>query len=425
MSGRHASRPTWYEASAQKAPDRPALAGDVTCDVAVLGGGFTGLMAALSLAERGYDVVVAEAQRIGAGASGRNGGQIVTGYNPSMAALAEIAGTADAKALWGMAEEAKRLIADTVARHGIGCGLAWGYLFVAPNRRGQADLDAMAEQWSCDHGYAALRAVAPPELRQIVGSTRYLAGLYDAEGGHLQPLDYVRGIADAAAAAGVRIFERTPIRRVDMEAVALVAEGGTIRAKFLVLAAGAATGRLLPAARRKVVPIETYIIATETLPRARLRAVLRDDIAVCDTNFALNYYRRTQDGRLLFGARASYAGFEPPGLRRKVRTAMLHVFPQLADVRVDYFWGGQVDITVNRLPQFGRTGPNTFFAHGFSGQGVALTGLAGKLIAEAIAGQAERFDVFARLPHPDFPPEPLRTPAVLLAAMWYRLRDLL
>jgi gamma-glutamylputrescine oxidase len=173
------------------------------------------------------------------------------------------------------------------------------------------------------------------------------------------------------------------------------------------------------------VPIETYILATERLPRARLRAVLRDDIAVCDTNFALNYYRRTPDDRLLFGAHASYTGYESPRLRRTVRAAMLHVFPQLADVRLDYFWGGQVDITVNRLPQFGRAGSNVFFAHGFSGQGVALTGLAGKLIAEAIAGQAERFDVFARLRHPDFPPEPLRTPAVLLAAMWYRLRDLL
>jgi gamma-glutamylputrescine oxidase len=423
MSGGFSRAPTWYEASAREAPERPALAGDIACDVAVLGGGFTGLMAALSLAERGYDVVVAESHRIGAGASGRNGGQIVTGYNPSMPKLAALSGAADAKALWGMGEEAKRLIADTVARHGIGCGLSWGYLFVAPNRRGAADLAAMAEQWSRDYGYAALRPVAQPELRQMVGSARYCAGLYDAEAGHLHPLDYVRGLADAAAAKGARIFERTRVLRVDTEAPALVTAGGTVRAKFLVLAAGAATGRLAPAAQRKVVPVDTYIIATETLPRARLRAVLQDDVAVCDTNFALNYYRRTPDSRLLFGALATYAGLEPPGLRGRVRAAMLHVFPQLADVRIEYFWGGTVDITANRLPQFGRAGPNAFFAHGFSGQGVALSGLAGKLIAEAIAGQAERFDVFARIPHRDFPPEPLRTPAVLLAAMWHRLRD--
>jgi len=426
MSNRLLQAPTWYEASAQPAPRHPTLAGDLTCDVAILGGGYTGLMAALSLAERGYDVVVVDAGRIGAGASGRNGGQIVTGYNPSMATLAGLTGVADAQALWGMAAEAKRLIADTIVRHGISCGLSWGYLFAAPNRRGRAELDAMAEQWSGRYGYDGLRRVAAPELGEMVGSKRYLGGLYDAGGGHLHPLDYVRGIARAAVQAGARIFESTQIQRVETAApCALVSAQGRISAQFLVLGGGAATGMLVPEAARRVAPIGTYIVATEPLPRARLRAVLRDDIAVCDTNFALNYYRRTPDGRLLFGARASVAGFEPPGLRAEMRAALLHVFPQLADVRLDYFWGGPVDLTRNRLPHFGRAGASTYFAQGFSGQGVALAGLAGQLIAEAIAGQAERFDVFARIPHEVFPPRPLLVPALVLASLWYRLRDLL
>ena len=415
---------TWYEASAQPAPARPALAGELDCDVAILGGGYAGLMAALTLAERGYAVAVAEAGRIGSGASGRNGGQIVTGFNPSMATLAGLTGAADARALWELAEEAKRLIAETIARHAISCSLTQGYLWVAPNRRGQAALAALARQWSGDYGYQPLREIAQPELGELVGSPLYLAGLQDGGAGHLHPLDYVRGLAAAAERAGALLFESTPVLAVETGATpALVTAKGRIRARFLIATAGAATGRLVPAAGRTVASIGTYIIATEPLPRDRLRGVLRDDIAVCDTNFALSYYRRTPDGRLLFGARASITGRDSPRLKGQVRAAMLHVFPQLADVRIDYFWGGEVDVTRNRLPHLGRIGSVGYFAQGFSGQGVALAGMAGRLIAEAIAGQAERFDVFARIPHQDFPPEPLLIPTMILARFWYQLRD--
>ncbi len=425
MSGGLSRAPSWYEASAQPGCDRPALAGDIACDVAVLGGGYTGLMAALSLAERGYDVVVVDAARVGAGASGRNGGQIVSGYNMSMAGLAGLTGRADARVLWSLAEEAKRLIADTVARHGISCGLSRGYLFVAPNRHGAAELAATERQWTQDHDYQELRAVPAGELGELVGSKRYIAGLYDGGAGHLHPLDYVRGLAAAAERAGVRIFEQTPVLAVERAAPALVTADGRVRARFLILGGGAATGGLVPEAGRKVTTIGTYIVATEPLPRARLRAVLRDDIAVCDTNFALSYYRRTPDGRLLFGARASVTGYEAPGLRAAMRKAMLHVFPQLADVRIDYFWGGKVDLSRNRLPHLGRFGEIGYFAQGFSGHGVALAGMAGKLMADAVAGQAERFDVFARIPHRDFPPAPLVTPAMILARLWFGLSDML
>ena len=425
MSGGLMRAPTWYEASAKPACDRPALDGDLSCDVAILGAGYTGLMAGLSLAGRGYDVVILDALRIGAGASGRNGGQVVTGYNMAMAKMAALCGREDARNLWGMAEEAKRLVTETVSRHGIACNLSRGYLFVAPNQRGAAELDAIRRQWSQDHGYDELRAVTPPELGELVGSKRYIAGLHDAGAGHLHPLDYVRGLAEAAERAGARIFEATPVLAVEQAPPALVTPSGRVRARFLIIGGGVPTGKLVPQAARKVAPIGTYIVATEPLPRGRLRSVLRDDIAVCDTNFALSYYRRTPDGRLLFGARASLTGYEAPGLKQAVRAAMLHVFPQLADVRLDYFWGGQVDVTRNRLPHLGRIGDVGYFAQGFSGQGVALAGMAGKLMADAIDGQAERFDIFARIPHKDFPPGPLVTPAMILARLWYGLWDLL
>jgi gamma-glutamylputrescine oxidase len=417
---------SWYSLTANPAPDRPVLRGEIGCDVAVLGGGYTGLTAALHLAERGFDVVVVEGKQVGWGASGRNGGQIVTGYNPSMTTLAGLVGDNDTRKLWEMAEEAKRLLIDTVSRYGIACGLSWGYLFVAERERQLRGLAALEQEWAHDFGYGGLRAVGHDELRQMVGSKRYLGGLYDAGAGHLHPLNYVRGLAQACSHAGVRIFEGSQVIKVnDGAKPALVTAQGAVRARFLVLGGNAWMGKLVPALARKIASVDTYIVATERLPRARIRSVLRDDIAVSDANFVLNYFRRTPDDRLLFGARANYSGFEPPGLRIKMRRAMLHVFPQLADIRLEQLWGGRVDITMNRTPHFGRLGQSTYFAQGFSGQGVALTGMAGKLIAEAIAGQAERFDVFARIPHASFPGGLLRRPALALGMLWYRLRDLL
>lgn len=416
---------SWYARTANPAPDRPALDGDLACDVAVLGAGFTGLTAALELAQRGYKVALVEGRRVGWGASGRNGGQIVTGFNPSMKAITGWLGAEDARRLWELGEEAKRQLADTVARHGIACGLTRGYIFAAVKRRQLDDLRSMADEWA-GYGYDGLSVLERDAMHDRVGSPRYVGGLEDPQGGHLHPLNYALGLAEAAERAGARIFEASPVIRVETGASpALVTARGTVRAKFLVIAGNALLGRLVPTLASRIAGVGSYIVSTEPIVRARLRGVLRDDVAVCDMNYILNYFRRTPDGRLLFGARVSYSGVQPMALRPRMRASLLEVFPQLSDVHIEQCWGGLIDISMNRLPDLGRLGPATYYAQGFSGHGVALTGLCGKLIAEAIAGQAERFDVFARIPHTRFPGGPLRRPTLMLAMLWYRLMDLL
>ena len=416
---------SWYRRTANPFAELPPLVGEVQADVAVLGAGYTGLTAALHLAERGYKVTVLEAQRVGWGASGRNGGQILTGYNPSIATMAGWVGPDDARRLWDLAEEAKRLLAETITRHGIACDLTRGYLYAGLKPRHMRALRAMQAEWQgLGHGNAQL--LDQTQIRGRVGSPHYIGGLYDPEGGHLHPLNYALGLAEACRAAGVTIHEQSPVIAVDTGgAPSLTTARGRVRATALVIVGNALLGKLVPGLGRTIAPVGTYIAATEPLGPDRIRQVLRDDVAVCDMNFVLNYYRRTPDDRLLFGGRVSYSGLEAPNLSQQMRRSMLKTFPQLADVRLDQVWGGLVDITVNRAPHLGRLGPTSYFAHGFSGQGVALTGIAGRIMAEAIAGQAERFDVFARIPHRAFPGGPLRTPALMLAMLWYRLADML
>ena len=415
---------SWYLRTANPIPDHPPLEGDVRADVAVLGAGYTGLNAALHMAERGFRVTVLEAKRVGWGASGRNGGQIVTGYNPSIASLGQWVGPDDARRLWGLAAEARRLLTDTITRHGIACALTRGYLFAGLRARHMADLEAMAAEWR-DLGQEGAQLLDQAQMRERVGARGYVGGLFDPDGGHLHPLNYALGLAEACRAAGVTIHENSPVTSVDTSAApSLATARGRVRANALVIAGNALLGNLVPRLQRTIAPVGTYIAATERLGRARMRQVLRDDVAVCDMNFVLNYYRRTPDDRLLFGARVSYSGRDPANLKQQMRRSMLKTFPQLADVRFDQVWGGLVDITVNRAPQLGRLGPASYFAQGFSGQGVALTAIAGRVMAEAVAGQAERFDLFARIPHSTFPGGPLRTPALMLAMLWFRLRDL-
>ncbi|HSK41524.1 MAG TPA: FAD-binding oxidoreductase [Arenibaculum sp.] len=422
-----ASHPhSWYAATALPGPDYPRLEGDIRCDVCVVGGGYTGLSTALHLAERGYDVVVLEAERIGWGASGRNGGQIVTGYNTSMATLAGWVGREDARKLWDLGEEAKTLLAERVERHAIDCDLRWGYMFAAIKERHLRELEEARTEWQDGYGYDRLRMVGRDEMRGMVATSRYIGGLFDAGGGQIHPLNYAIGLARAAERAGARIFEGTRAVEIDTGPSPMVRTGdASVRARYLVLAGNGYLGGLAPRVTAKIMPVATYMIATEPLGDNRATALIPSGIAIADVNFVLNYYRRSPDHRLLFGGGVSYSGLDRPGLGQALRGTMLTFFPQLADARIDYCWGGNVAITMDRTPHFGRLGPATFFAHGFSGHGVTLTGLAGKLIAEAVAGTAERFDVFARIPHQSFPGGPLRMPMLVLAMLWYRIRDLL
>jgi gamma-glutamylputrescine oxidase len=416
---------SYYAATATGAPDCPVLQGEIEADVCIVGAGYTGVSTALNLAERGYSVVVLEAARIGWGASGRNGGQICSGYAPGMRKIAGWVGVEDAKRLWQMAEEAKAIIRERVARHDIRCDLKPGYLHGAVKERDmaelQADLDLLRER----HGYRDARVVGRDEIRSLVGTDIYHGGVYDTGGGHLHPLNYNLGLARAAIAAGARLFEGSRVEGIEFGAKprARTAQGA-VTARHLVLCGNAYLGDLVPAIRRKIMPVGTYIATTEVLGDNRARALIPSDAAVSDTKFVLDYYRLTADRRLLFGGRVSYTTLPPPNLAQAMRRSMLAVYPHLADVGFDHVWGGNVAITVERTPHFGRLGGNVYFAHGFSGMGVALTGVAGKVIAEAIAGTAERFDVFARLPHTTFHGgKLLRTPMLALAMLWYRLRD--
>ena len=422
--------PSWYAATAAPRPLAQPLTADTACDVAVIGGGFTGLTAALSLAERGYDVALLESRRIGWGASGRSGGQIVTGYNRPMAAVAGLVGREDTVRLWDMAEEAKRLLADRVARHAIDCDLRWGYLLAATKRRHLADLREILTEAE-GYGYTRASLLDRAETAAAVASPRYLGALLDGGAGHLHPLNYALGLAEAATGAGVRLYEHTPADALELGDPARVrTPHGAVKARYVVLAGNAYLSPLAPEVRRQVrpliMPVATFMIATEPLGEARAAALIPSDAAVADLNFVLNYYRRSSDHRLLFGGGVSYSTLNGPALALRMKRTMVHFFPVLADAGIDYCWGGNVAITINRLPSFGRVAPNVFFAHGFSGHGVALTGLAGTVMAEAVAGTAERFDVFARLPHRPFPGGRwLRMPALVLAMLWYRLRDLL
>lgn len=416
---------SYYAASANAQTDHPRLAGDVSCDVCVIGGGITGCSTALHLAERGYEVVLLEAQRIGWGASGRSGGQVIFGYACEMSKLARLVSRADARRLWDFSLAAVDLVKERMQRHAIACDWRPGQMHVAMKPRQREELLAFKHLLEDEYGYAGLEFLEREALQAALASPRYSAGLFDPNSGHLHPLNYTLGLGAAAAAAGVRCYEASPVQRIERGATPrAITAGGRVLARQLVLAGNAYLGALVPEMDRKIMPVGTYIVATEPLAPERAQALIPHDMAVTDINFVLDYFRLSADHRLLFGGRVSYSGLTPPNLGPSMRRRMVQVFPQLADVKIEFAWGGFVDISLNRAPHFGRLGSNIYFAQGFSGHGMALTGLAGQLMAEAIAGEAERFDVFTRIRHRNFPGgRLLRTPALVLAMIYYRLRD--
>ncbi len=418
---------SYYAASANDAPDHSPLAGLIEVDVCVVGGGMAGCSTALHLAERGYTVALVEGQRIGWGASGRSGGQALTGFASGQHKLVRQVGAHAARQMWDMSVEALDLLKDLVERHSIDCDLHWGAMHAAVKERQRRDLLEEAQETGALYGYEHLEFWERDTVRELLATDRYCAGVFDSHSGHLHPLNYTLGLTAAAQRAGVRIYENssvTEVRHGDRPTV--VTSGGVVKAKFVALCCNAYIGSLSPPLRARIMPVGTYIIATQPLGAERISNLIRKNIAVSDVNFVLDYFRRSADHRLLFGGRVSYSGLNSIGTERATRRRMLNVFPQLHDVRIDYAWGGYVDITMNRAPDFGRLTPNVYYLQGFSGHGIALSTIAGKLLAEAVSGHAERFDLFTKLTHRNFPGGPwLRTPALMLAMMWYRLKDLL
>jgi gamma-glutamylputrescine oxidase len=419
---------SYYWAALPELAPRPPLAGSASCDVGVVGGGIAGICAALHLAQRGYRVTVLEAQRVGWGASGRSGAQALFGVAASQDKLVRLVGTTDARRIWDMSVEALTLMRELIATHDIDCDFVPGQMHVAIKPRQWRELQHWHDELHRDYGYSSVELMDQEATRELVASERYIGGMHDSNSAHLQPLKYLRGLAAAAERASCIIHENTRVlrhQRRDGKPVLQTAQGD-LTCNHVVYAGNAWLGDTAPALSRRIMPVGTYIVATEPLGESTARALLPRNTAVTDINWVLDYFRRSADHRLLFGGRVSYSGLDPFNTAQATRARMLKVFPQLADVRIEHAWGGYVDITMNRAPDFGRLEPDVYYLQGFSGHGIALTGLAGKVVAEAIAGSAERFDVFTRIAHREFPGGALmRRPALVLAMLYYRLKDLI
>jgi len=414
----------YYAASSETPPPRAVLRGDIPADICVIGGGFTGLTAALHLAQTGARVVLLEAETVGFAASGRNGGQIHTGHRMSQPALEDWLGPVHAHDLWDLCEESKLLVRAQASALAPEAQVKDGLIIAAHNRHAFRELAEEAEYLDKHYGYSGSRIMGADETRKMIGA-EYIGGKLDKGGGHLHPLRYARGLARGAEAAGATIFEHSRARNIEAtENKNIVScETGRVIADFVLLATDAFSADLAPQLAPYIAHVESFVSATAPLPPELNARILPTDAAVADTRHVLDYYRKSDDGRLLFAGREGYWNV-PKDVAPIVRARMLEVFPVLKSVPTEYAWSGTVGITVTRLPHLGRLSPRVLFAHGYSGQGVALTAIGGKLMAEAALGNSERFDVMARVPAKKFPGGPwLRKPLVAAALFALKIAD--
>jgi glycine/D-amino acid oxidase-like deaminating enzyme len=417
---------SYYAATCNAPTDYPVLEGEQRADVAVVGGGFTGVSAALELAERGYDVALIEANRIGWGASGRNGGQLIDGF-VDVAKIEKRLGSDAAHVARQLGLECRELVLQRIERYGIDCDLKLGFVDLALNER---DVEYFRDEIERKKnlGYPHEMTLVPQaQIRSVVGTDRYIAGLVNPGNGHLHPLNLCVGQAHAAAGLGARIFERSPVAQVRHGKRPRVETArGSVSADKVVLAGNAYLGRAEPRLFGAVIPAGSYIIATEPLGETLASELLPRDMAACDQRVGLDYFRLSADRRLLFGGLCNYSGRDPRDITASLRPGMLRVFPQLEDVRIEYEWGGYIAISINRIPQLGRIEENTYYAQGYSGHGLAPSHLAGKLIADAIGGDLEKFDVFQRIRHVKLPGGKwFANPALALGMLYYRLKEIL
>lgn len=422
---------SYYAASARASTPYPELAGDLIADVCVIGGGFTGVNTAIELAQRGLSVILLEARRIGWGASGRNGGQLIRGIGHDVEGFSRHVGAEGVRYLHRAGIDSVELVRQRITDNAIECDLRWGFCELA-NTPAQFDAFKAEQDGLAQLGYRHETRLVAPELirQQVVNAGVYKGGLIDMGSGHLHPLDLVQGEARLAASLGVRIFEQSPVLEIlHGSTVQVRTRSGSVRAGSLVLGCNAHLDELEQQLSGKVLPAGSYIIATEPLSVERAAELIPQNLALCDQKVGLDYYRLSADRRLLFGGACHYSGRDPTDIAAYMRPKMLKVFPQLADVRIDYQWGGKIGITANRFPQVGRLKqhPNVFYAQGYSGHGLNVTHWCAKLLGEAIhAGHSQGMDVFSGVPHMTFPGGPaLRSPLLALGMFWYRLRELL
>ncbi len=415
--------PSYYAATAAPMKPLPMLKGDRRADVCIVGGGYTGLSAALHLAELGHDVVLVEAHRVGFGASGRNGGQVGSGQRQDQDWIERAMGRAQARRLWDFAEEAKALVRSLIARHAMPVTFYPGVAHACGSEAEARHAHVYAEKLAREYDYDQIETLDRNGIRRLIGSDAYHGGEVDRGAGHLHPLNYAIGLAQAAIKAGAHLYERSEVRHINHGSKPVVITGaGKITCDHLILACNGYLGRLDTKVAAKVMPINNFMVATEPLGD-RANGILSEPVAVADSKFVVNYWRLSEDNRLLFGGGESY-GYRFPDIIKTVSRPMLQVYPQLKGVAIDHAWGGTLAITINRMPCFTRPAPNTLSASGYSGHGVAMATMAGKVMALAVNGQAGQFDLMASVPQPRFPGGPaLRWPALVLAMSWFSLRD--
>ncbi|WGL17035.1 FAD-binding oxidoreductase [Microbulbifer bruguierae] len=416
---------SYYAASANNAPLYPALDQVVEADVCIIGAGYTGLSSALHLAEQGYKVVVLEAERIGWGASGRNGGHVGVGQRKGQEELERMLGLDAARVLWDMGLEAVKTVEDLIHKHNIQCDLKRGIMHLAAKPSHDGWLREEVELLNTRYGYDKMRYADREEVGALVGSQRFYGGQIDSGSLHLHPLNYALGLAAAAANAGVQFYEFSRVTSYTGGSPCVVNTAkGQVKARNVVLACNGYLGNLEPRMAGRIMPINNFILATEPLPEETARELIANDYALQDTLFVINYWKLSGDNRLVFGGGENYTSRFPQDIRAFVRRYMLETYPQLADTRIDYGWGGTLAITLNRMPSIGRLEPNVYYSQGYSGHGVPTATFAGKLLAEAIGGTEEQFDVLSRIPTPSFPGGTLlRWPGLVAGMLYYSLKD--
>ncbi len=421
---------SYYEASVIRPPVNPALQGDMHCDVAIVGAGLAGLSAALDLAQTGFKVVVLEAKTIGWGASGRNGGQALTDVACGIEKIEKMLGLEAAKQVWQTSVEAVKLVKQRIQDHAIDCDWQDGYYSAAVNAKKATHLMHYADALQSRYGYDQLTRISPQAVGEHIASPRFHSALRDDGAGHLHPLKFTLGMAKAVQAAGVVIYENTAVTTLKQgDPAVLTTTQGSVTAKQVLLAGNVYLGKSVSAKlNRRIMPVGTYIVASEPLGKLQCQALIPSNAAVCDTNFVLDYFRFTADYRCLFGGRVSYTTATPLNLESSMHARMAATFPALKNAKIDFAWGGFVDITANRAPDFGRLDHdqhrNVYYLQGFCGHGVALTGMAGRMVARAMQGDSERLDVFSRIKHlPFIGGDWLRTPALVLGMQWFKLMD--
>ena len=424
----NAEYPASYYAASWRYPQRyaPLEAGDEV-DVCIVGGGFSGINTAIELAERGQRVAVLEAQLIGWGASGRNGGQLIRGIGHGLEQFRTQIGQVGIDSITQMGFEAVDIVIERIKKHNIACDLQMGYCDVANRKRHLRDFDIEKKWLDSIHYPYDTKLLSRPELADVVGSDRYLGGLTDMGSGHVHPLNLITGEAQVAEAAGVQIYERSAVTPIGEGGTCVVhTEFGKVTAQVLVLCANAYVQGLHPKLDAKILPCGSYMIATEPLTDELCRRLLPANMAVCDQRVAVDYYRLSADKRLLFGGRCNYSGRDPRDIKKDMYPDMLKVFPYLKGVHIEYQWGGLIGIGANRLPQIGRLKPNIYYAQAYAGHGLNASHMAARLIAESITAQTQRIEVFESVKHLRFPGgQRFRSPILALGMSWFRFLDLL